>query len=568
MGHSPLTTYLSMGVTMNQLPPLPWSLWQKERNCQWYLQESLLVLGSVSGLTLLIYVLQLPTHIASSLLLYLVLVLVFAVLRGLYDALLASILAFFLFDFFFIPPPDTFQASKFEDIIGLLIFLFSAFLTSYLASALRRQIEQGQQKERNARLLYQLAQTLNQQETLEKQLELFAGYLTEVFSTLGLQECFFLLPKPMSEHAIIAARADQLQKVRLGPDEDNALHLVHQQQRVITLYEQPRPLVGRRWFFQRQPDYVSFCTHLIPLRVGERVGGILRLRLYVNTPNIHEPFWSSSEKPSSPSQVFFSTLLQHAITVIQQEELRQERAQLQIGQQTEKLRSALLSSVSHDLRRPLTTIKGATESLQRLQIERSEMEQNFLASIKRETDWLDSLIENLLDMSRIEAGTLQLQTVWYEFDVLIYDVLLRMQPIIGQRKILVEVPDKMPLVAIDVVLIEQVLSNLLTNALCYTPPTTNIAIQVMVEEFRLLTRIVDRGPGIEETEREHIFEKFYRCKATADKNISGLGLGLSICRGIIDAHHGRIWVEANPDGGAIFAFTLPYAPLEGDSTDE
>jgi two-component system sensor histidine kinase KdpD len=143
-----------------------------------------------------------------------------------------------------------------------------------------------------------------------------------------------------------------------------------------------------------------------------------------------------------------------------------------------------------------------------------------------------------------------------------------MQSTIGQRKILVEIPDKIPLVAIDVVLIDQVLTNLLTNALCYTPPTTDITIQVMVEEFRLLTRIVDRGPGIVETEREHIFEKFYRCKPTARKNISGLGLGLSICRGIINAHHGHIWVEENPNGGAVFAFTIPYAPLEGNPTNE
>jgi two-component system, OmpR family, sensor histidine kinase KdpD len=567
-----LTTDLSLGVTMSQLPPLPWFLLQKEHNLRWYVQESILVFSSVSGLTLLIYVLQLPTHISNSLLLYLVLILVFAALRGLYDALLASILAFFLFDFFFIPPARSLQASKFEDIIELLIFLFSAILTSYLASALRRQIEQGRQRERHARLLYQLAQALNRQETLEKQLALFAGYFTEVFASLGLRECFFLLPEPMNEYAIVSACPDLSQKIRFLPDEENALLWVHQQQRGMTLYEPQitlaRPFIHRRGFFQRQPHYASFCTHLIPLKVGNRLRGILRLRLYINTPDIQGQFWSTCENPSSPSQVFFSTLLEHAITVIQQEELRQERVQLQIGQQTEKLRSALLTSVSHDLRRPLTTIKGATESLLLLQTERSEIEQGFLASIKRETDWLDGLIENLLDMSRIEAGALQLQTVWYAFDVLIYDVLLRMQPIIKQRKVLVEVPDKMPLVAIDVVLIDQVLTNLLTNALCYTPPTTDVSIQVMVEEFRLLIRIVDRGPGIAETDREHIFEKFYRCTSTVREKISGLGLGLSICRGIIDAHHGHIWVEENSNGGAIFAFTLPYAPLEGNSINE
>src|SRR5262249_7459380 len=154
----------------------------------------------------------------------------------------------------------------------------------------------------------------------------------------------------------------------------------------ITLYEPrivtTRPLIHRCWLFQRQPRYASFCTHLIPLQVDDRVRGILRLRLHVNTPDIQGQFWFTSDNPSSPSQVFFSTLLEHAITVIQQEQLRQERVLLQIGQQTEKLRSALLTSVSHDLRRPLTTIKGATESLQRQEIERSEMEQNFLASIK------------------------------------------------------------------------------------------------------------------------------------------------------------------------------------------
>jgi len=557
---------------MNQLPPLPWFFLQKERNCQWYLQESLLVLGSVSGLTLLIYVFQLSTHISNSLLFYLVLILALAALRGLYDALLASILALFLFDFFFIPPVSSFQASKFEDIVGLLVFLFSAILTSYLASALRRQIEQGRQKERNARLLYQLAQTLNRQDTLERQLALFAGYFTEVFSSLGLQECFFLLPESMNEYAIVSAYPHLSQKINLLPDEENALLWVNEQRCGITMYE-PQIIPTHRlkplnWPFKRQPIYNSFCTHLMPLQVEDRVRGILRLRLSVNTPDIYEQFWSPFEKPSSPSQVFFSTLLEHAITVIQQEDLRRERVQFQIGQQTERLRSALLTSVSHDLRRPLTTIKGAAESLQRQLKERSEIEQSFLASIKRETDWLDSLIENLLDMSRIESGTLQLQTVWYEFDVLIYDVLLRMQPIIQQRNMLVKIPDKMPLVAIDVVLIDQVLTNLLTNALRYTPSTTDVSIEVMVEEFRLLVRIVDAGSGIPETERERIFDKFYRCTSTVHENVSGLGLGLSICRGIIDAHHGHIWVEANPNGGAIFAFTLPYAQLEGNSLNE
>ncbi|MCZ6925541.1 MAG: DUF4118 domain-containing protein, partial [Rickettsia endosymbiont of Ixodes persulcatus] len=143
---------------MSQQLPLPWFLMQKELDGKWYIQESALVCASVFVLTFIISVLHLSTHISDSLLLYLVLILAYATLRGIYDALLASFLAFFLFDFLFIPPARSFQASKFEDILGLLIFLFSAILTSYLATALRRQIREGIQKERNAHLLYQLAQ--------------------------------------------------------------------------------------------------------------------------------------------------------------------------------------------------------------------------------------------------------------------------------------------------------------------------------------------------------------------------------------------------------------------------
>jgi two-component system sensor histidine kinase KdpD len=143
-----------------------------------------------------------------------------------------------------------------------------------------------------------------------------------------------------------------------------------------------------------------------------------------------------------------------------------------------------------------------------------------------------------------------------------------MQSYTQSRPIKVELPADILLVNIDVVLIDQVLTNLLTNALSYTPLETTITIRVLVEEAHLLVRIVDRGPGIQETEREHIFEKFYRLNPTVSENISGLGLGLSICRGIIEAHQGHIWVEANPDGGAIFAFTLPYTQSEGNLIDE
>lgn len=574
---------------MKQHLPAPWSLIQQKHTGRWYVRESLLVLGCVSLLTLNISLLQLPTHIADCLLLYLVLILLLAVLRGLYDAVLASILAFFLFDYLFIPPDLSLQASKFEDVLGLLIFLFVALLTSYLTSALQMQFARGQQKELQSRLLYQLVQTLNRQETLEKQLELFASYFEEIFASSGVQECIFLLPRQgdnatdstnstnftaIGEHRTASTPIDPPEAER------HALQKAYQQKQDVTIYDPSHDVATtstrprKHWWLlqtyadrRRSHDNIA-ATHLIPLQSDGLVKGILRLRLLIpaHTPP-SELFWSPNTSPSSDAQVFFSTLLEHAITVIQKEQLRQEQIQYQIIQQTERLRSALITSVSHDLRRPLTNIKAAAESLLHKPIQ-SEDERNFLVSIERESDWLDSLIENLLDMSRIEAGALHPQTVWYEIDVLIYDVLLRMQPSLQQRHIVVEIPDKLPLVAIDTVLVDQVLTNLLTNAISYTPPATDIIIQVIAEASQLLIRIIDEGPGIAETEHEHIFEKFYRLGTGSNQNVAGLGLGLSICRGIIEAHHGQIWVEDNPQGGAIFALTLPYAPTQGNIIDE
>jgi Osmosensitive K+ channel histidine kinase len=574
---------------VNQHLPSPWFLIQQKHTGRWYVQESLLVLGSVSLLTLSISLLHLPTHTGDSLLLYLVLILLFAVLRGLYDAVLASIPAFFLFDYLFIPPDLSLQASKFEDVLGLLIFLFVALLTSYLASALQMQFERGQQKELQSRLLYQLVQTLNRQETLEKQLELFADYFEEIFASSGVQECAFLLPEPeehstnsidSTEFTTIGGHRAASSPIKLSETERHALQKVYQQKQDTTIYDSDpdatalSALPRKRWWHlqtyvkrRRSHDNIT-ATHLIPLQSDGLIKGILRLRLLIpaHTPP-SELFWSTNTSPSSDAQIFFSTLLEHAIAVIQKEQLRQEQIQYQIIQQTERLRSALITSVSHDLRRPLTNIKAAAESLLHKPIQ-NEDERSFLLSIERESDWLDSLIENLLDMSRIEAGALHPQTVWYEIDVLIYDVLLRMQPSLQQRHAVVEIPDKLPLVAIDTVLIDQVLTNLLTNAISYTPPATDIIIQVVVEALRLLIRIIDKGPGIAETEREHIFEKFYRLGTGSSKNVAGLGLGLSICRGIIEAHHGQIWVEDNPQGGAIFALTLPYTPTQGNVIDE
>lgn len=561
---------------MSQILPAPWFLKRKQRAWQWYARGSLLAVGSIFLVTLILYFCGLPQHLPDTLLLYILVILALAAFRGFYAACLASVLAFFAFDLFFVPPLYSFQASKFEDILSLLAFLLSALLTSYLASALHRQIEHSQQKEREARLLYQLAHTSNRQETLEKQLSLFSRYLVEVFQPLGLLHCTFLLPDAQEQLVPIPAQVNQ--QTLTPPDEYYALNWVREQGRSLTLHETIRqmpvphtlPFVTR--FFREESRPIRTCIQLIPLQVNQQVKGVLRLHVLINSKEKHGPFWSTIGLSTSASHLFFATLLEHASTIIQQEQVRQERMQLQVYQQTEKLRSALVTSVSHDLRKPLTTIKAAATSLRHQHtIANQDLEPDELISaIEHEATWLDELIENLLDMSRIEAGVLQPQKTWHAFDMLLQDVLLRLRPTIGSRTVQLMIPPDIPPVSIDVVLIEQVLTNLLTNALSYTPADSPLEIQVRCKVAALEVRILDQGPGIPAGEREHIFEKFYRLTTAPEgqQQPGGMGLGLAICRGIIEAHAGCIWAEARPGGGAIFAFTLPLPDFEGGYIDD
>ncbi len=260
-----------------------------------------------------------------------------------------------------------------------------------------------------------------------------------------------------------------------------------------------------------------------------------------------------------------------AVTVIERERLQRESISNKVLQQTDALRAALLSSVSHDLRTPLTTIKTAASSLRQTEVHLDEDVRNhFALAIEHESDRLNRLVENLLDMSRIEGGALHPKKVWYPLDEIIYTVLGRMQPLLEGRTVQKSIPEQVPPVKMDYVQIGQVVTNLLENAIRYTPAGSPITICIQVHEEQLQVSIADRGSGVPLMEQERIFDKFYRAQrepraADADR---GSGLGLAVSKGVIEAHNGRIWVEERAGGGAIFCFTLPMGSIEGESEND
>ena len=235
-----------------------------------------------------------------------------------------------------------------------------------------------------------------------------------------------------------------------------------------------------------------------------------------------------------------------------------EAKRIEALRQSDALKSALLSSVSHELRTPLTTIKASVSSLLGQGAEgTAEVREEFLRGINLEIDYLTRLVENLLDMSRIEAGTLIPHSEWHPFEEIVEGAIRRTADFIKPHPLEVKLDSELPPVYVDGVEMQQVLVNLLDNAAKYSPESSPVRIEAKRTSENLEVRVADRGEGIPSDDSDKIFDRFYRVRIPRDHSIRGTGLGLSICKGIVEAHGGRIWVEPTQGGGTTIALSIP-----------
>jgi two-component system sensor histidine kinase KdpD len=261
-----------------------------------------------------------------------------------------------------------------------------------------------------------------------------------------------------------------------------------------------------------------------------------------------------AQLPLRPDQVdLLEALARQAASGLERARLADEAQQARIAVEAERLRSTLLSSVSHDLRTPLATITGAASSLLQKGSLGDEAERELKEAIYEEAGRLNRLVTNLLDMTRLESGSLQLNRDWHSVEELVGSSLARLEPSLAGRAVRAEIPNDLPLVPVDGVLIEQALVNLLENAVKYTDEACPITVTAEVTPGALVLTVSDEGPGLPAGAEEQVFEKFYRASSTA----RGFGLGLPICRAIVTAHGGKIWAERREPRGTRFRFTLP-----------
>jgi two-component system sensor histidine kinase KdpD len=252
-------------------------------------------------------------------------------------------------------------------------------------------------------------------------------------------------------------------------------------------------------------------------------------------------------------------LADQAALALERGQLAERHEQARMEVESERLRTALLSSLSHDLRTPLSSIEGAASSLlegsDRLSDEtRREMAQTILEESRRMT----RLVANLLDMVRVETGALAVHKEWQPLEEALGVALVRLEERLAGHPVETRLAPDLPLVPVDDLLVEQVFINLLENASRHTPVGTPITISAWPEGRSVIVEVADQGAGIPAGEEEAVFRKFHR-STSADRTspAGGSGLGLTICRGIVGAHGGRIWLERNGAKGAAFRFTLP-----------
>jgi two-component system sensor histidine kinase KdpD len=242
---------------------------------------------------------------------------------------------------------------------------------------------------------------------------------------------------------------------------------------------------------------------------------------------------------------------------VEHDRLRNQATESEILRRTDQLRTTLLNAVSHDLRTPLATIMASAGSLRQQDVPWTDDErQGFALAIEEEADHLNHLVGNLLDISRIEGGSLKPQMSWHDLGSLLDDVLERLRPVTRRHRLRVTVPDDLPAVWLDPVEIGEVLYNLVENAAKYAPPETELAIEARQDRHVVRVEVSDRGPGIPSGAMPYLFDPFYRV-IDGKPRPQGLGLGLAIVKGLIEAHGGQVWAENRAGSGDRFTFTLP-----------
>jgi two-component system sensor histidine kinase KdpD len=469
-------------------------VWSFLRNERRFLPALLSILITLAVTTLLVPWRE-TIDLAILVLAYMIPVGFSSALWGFIPGMAAAFASFLLLNYYFIPPHGTFLIHRPQHILVLVGFLALTISISQLVGRMKEGLALAQARENEAKRLYALSVDLSGLHSENEILDMLARHVVESFHASRVE---------------ILLEADAIPAFVSWP-------------------AGPHPGIPP--------------TAVISLQGAQRLLGEIRL-------------WRADQPLNQAEDRLMRTFSSQGAMALERTRLAIAATRTRILEESDQMKSALLSSVSHELRTPLATIKASVTSLRDETVSLDGAARaDLLAAIEEETDDLNQLVGNLLNMSRIEAGALVLEYEWNDLSEIIAVALKRARSASPSHRFEVDISEDLPLLFVDDALMGQVFNNLFSNSIKYSPPGSVTKVRARQKDaHNLLVQVVNEGPAVPDESLEHIFEKFRRVTA-ADK-ITGTGLGLSICKGIVEAHKGRIWAENLPEGFCI-QFTLP-----------
>jgi two-component system, OmpR family, sensor histidine kinase KdpD len=469
--------------------------------------------------TLLIGVLEL----SSIALLFLLTVVLTAVRFGRGPAVLAAVLSVLMFNWFFVPPRFSLAVADERFVLTFAVMLVSGLLVGQLAAGLKQQALAASERERRVRSLYEMSRALGSALVEDEVARIGARFLSTEFGAASalfvtdLDEGLQLMPGA-------SAKAD--------------------------------PAVARWALDHARPAGFSTDTLpagdclMLPLKAPMRLRGVLAVQPAGRRP------WSPEERQLLETCAALLAISLERIHYIQV--ARTSTVQIE----SERLRNSLLSAISHDLRTPLASLVGLADTLRLTTPALSPQQDEVAGAIREAALRMNALVNNLLDMARLQAGAVRLNRQWQPLEEVVGSALAASRELLARRHVDVRLADDLPLVEVDAVLIERLLVNLLENAVKYTPPGTSIEIEGWADEREVALAVRDHGAGLPPGREEVVFEKFERGRPDATE--PGAGLGLAICRAIARAHGGAIRAEPASGGGTRFVLTVPRGTPPAD----
>ncbi len=454
-------------------------------------------------------------HVVSFILLFVVSIMSTFLWMG--PVLLASTLSALIWNFFFIPPQLTFHIDKTEDLLIFGLFFIIALVNGILTTRIRRQEVLAREREKRTESLFRLTHELSKASGIDEIVVIAAEKIEDQFSAPAL-----LILQDGNNHLTMTGRSRN--NIPLSLSETEAAD----------------------WVFRHLEKAGNFTAHpfavnhtFYPLQGNKINPGVVAIGL-------KEPF-------NIEQQSYWDTFIAQITNALEREFLGELARQARFLAESDRLYKTLFNSISHELRIPLATIMGASDTI--LHDEETEnMQKELIGEIFTASLRLNRLIENLLNITRLESGHISVRLDWYDINDLINEVLEELEDELKPFSVQVNIPDDMPPVKIDFGLMEQVLYNLLYNAAQHAPAASEIQLTAGTTEKGFTLHLTDKGPGFPETALKQVFDKFYRVDS---KKAGGLGLGLSIVKGFTEAHKGSISVENAPGGGARFTLHIP-----------